>query len=49
MARPTLVHLNPIELYYSLMISLERCSESCVAVDILSMKTCIPSEKSGKC
>ena len=39
MTRPTAIDLNPIEIhYYSFMISLHKCNESCNAVDDLSTK-----------
>ena len=40
MARPTVIHLNPIELNYDLfMISLDKCIGSCNVVDDLATKT----------
>ena len=42
MVRPTLIDLNPVALkYYPLMISLDKCSESC---NVLSPKICVPKE-----
>ena len=38
---PTLIDLNPAELnYYPFMISLDKCSGSCNAVDDLSTTIC---------
>ena len=46
MARPTLIDLNPAEPnFYPFMISLDKFNGSCNAVDNLSMKICLPSEK----
>ena len=37
MTRPTVINLNPVELnYYPFMINLDKCGESCNAVDGLS-------------
>ena len=45
MIRPTLIDLNPVEFnYYQFMISLDKCNESCNAVDDLSTKISVPSE-----
>ena len=45
MIRPTLIHLNPIELnYYLFMISIDKCNGSFNVVDDLSTKICLPSE-----
>ena len=42
MVRPTLIDLNPVELkYYSFMISLDKCNESC---SVLSPKICPPKK-----
>ena len=30
MVRPTLIDLNPVELKYPFMISLDKCTESCI-------------------
>ena len=39
MVRPTVIDLNPVELrYYSFMISLDKCNESC---NDLSAKICV--------
>ena len=46
MATPTLIDLNPIERsYYLLMISLDKYSGSCYAVDDLSTKMSVPTKK----
>ena len=43
MVRPTLIDLNPVALkYYPLMISLDKCSESC---NVLSPKIYVPKKK----
>ena len=43
MTMPTLIDLNPIELkYYPLIISLDKCNESCNDVDDLFTKICVP-------
>ena len=45
MTRPTVIDLHPVELnFYSLMISVDNCNESCNNDDDLSTKLCIPSE-----
>ena len=45
MTRPTVIDLHPVELnFYSLMISVDNCNESCNNDDALSTKLCIPSE-----
>ena len=42
MFRPTLIHMNPVELkYYLSMISLSKCTGSC---NVLSLKICVPKE-----
>ena len=42
MVRSTLIDLNPVELkYYPLVISLNKCTESC---NVLSRKICVPKE-----
>ena len=42
MVRPSLIDLNPGELkYYPLIISLNKCTESC---NVLSPKICVPKE-----
>ena len=45
MVKPMLINLNPIELsYYPFVISLDKCSGSCISVDDLSTKICILSK-----
>ena len=45
MVKPTLIDLNPIELsYYPFLVSVDKCSGSCVLVDDLSTKICIPNK-----
>ena len=45
MTRPALIDLNPFELnLYPFMISLDKCYESCNAVNDLSTKICVPSK-----
>ena len=47
MVRPTLTDLYPVEFkYYSFVIRLGQCSESC---NVLSSKTCVPKEAKHKC
>ena len=46
MSTSTLIDLNPIERsYYLLMISLDKYSGSCYAVDDLSTKISVPTKK----
>ena len=42
MTKPTLIDLNPVEFSYLFMISIEKYSVSCNAVDDLSTKICVP-------
>ena len=42
--RPNLLDLNLVELNYYQMISLDKCNESCNALDDLSTKICVPNE-----
>ena len=45
MIKTTRIGLNPIELsYYSVMVSLRKCSGSCAAAEDLSTKTYISNE-----
>ena len=44
-ASPTLIHLNPTELYYPFIISLDKCIGSSMAVDVLSIKIWVPIKK----
>ena len=45
MIRPLYIDLNSTEFdYYLFMTSLDKCNESCNAVDDLSMKVCVPSK-----
>ena len=41
MVRPTLIDLNPVELKYPFMISLDKCTGSCI---VLSPKIYVPKE-----
>ena len=41
MVRPTVIDLNPVELKYPFMISLDKCTGSCI---VLSPKICGPKE-----
>ena len=41
MVRPTVIDLNPVELKYPFMISLDKCTGSCI---VLSPKICVPKE-----
>ena len=46
MITPTLIDLNPVELsHYPFMISPDKCNRICNAVDELSTKICVPSER----
>ena len=46
MNRPTPFDLNFVALsYYSFMINLDKCNESCNAADDLSTKICVLSEQ----
>ena len=46
MVRPTVIDLNPVELkYYPFMVSLDKRSGSCNAVDDLSTKICVSSKR----
>ena len=46
--RPTFIDLNSIDLnYYPFMIILDKCNESCNAVDEVSAKICAPSKVKG--
>ena len=46
--RPAHIDLNPIEInYYPFMISLNRCSGSCNALNDLSVKICVPNKTKG--
>ena len=50
MVRPTLIDLNPVELrYYPFMISLDKCTGSCLILNVLSSKICVPKEIKDKC
>ena len=43
MVRPTPIDMNPVDFkYYSFMISLNRCTESC---NVLSPKICVSKEQ----
>ena len=45
MVKTTLIDLNPIELScYLFVISVDKCSGSCISVDDLSTKICILSK-----
>ena len=45
MVRPTIIDLNPLELkYYSLMVSLDKCSGSCNSGNDLSSQICVLSK-----
>ena len=46
----TLIDLNPDEynqglLYYTLMVNLDKCKESCNTLDDLSNSLCVPKKK----
>ena len=46
--RPTFIDLNSIDLnYYPFMIILDKCNESCNAVDDVSVKICASSKVKG--
>ena len=46
MVRPTIIDLNPIEVNYNpFIISLDKCSRRCNAVDGLPTKIYIPSKR----
>ena len=46
MVRPTVTDLNPVELkYYPFMVSLDKRSGGCNAVDDLSRKICVSSKR----
>ena len=46
MVRPTVIDLNPVELkYHPFMVSLDKRSGSCNAVDDLSTKICVSSKR----
>ena len=48
-ARSILIDLNPIELnYYAFIISLDKFSWSCNAINHLSMTICLPSKTKDK-
>ena len=50
MVRPNLIDLNPVELrYYPFMISLDKCTGSCLILNVLSSKICVPKEIKDKC
>ena len=50
MVRPTLIDLNPVELrYYPFMISLDKCTGSCLILNVLSSKIGVPKEIKDKC
>ena len=43
--KPTVIDLNHAELYcYPFIISIDKCNESCNAVDHVSTKTCVSSK-----
>ena len=46
MVRPTHIHMNPVELKYPFMISLKKCTRSCI---VLSPEICFPKETKDKC
>ena len=49
MIRSTLIDLKRVEVnYYSFMITLDKCSESCNGVDDLTTEMCVPSKTKGK-
>ena len=43
MNRPTLIDLDPVEInYYRLIVSLDKSTGICNAVDEVSIKRCVP-------